>query len=233
MAGVTEFLAKPISPRPLSAHPERRRQSAPVHQDKTYFGPGTPAQYEQYLYRARAPHRREVEILQQPSLLDKARSAVYGATQETVMAKDKSGTLEIKTFADHHVITQPIPCKRCCGASPKKTSDDPVARAEKALAGLSGRVQELDGNRGRRLSAAHAAILKDGFTKFTREELFRAAHDIKATPPLRIPFRRRRRREPLQDHRARARSRRGAVRMIAHHINAIQPSCASAPSSTR
>src|SRR5450756_2764062 len=30
-----------------------------------------------------------------------------------------------------------------------------------------------------RLSAAHAAILKGGFTDVTREELFRAAHDIK------------------------------------------------------
>ena len=30
-----------------------------------------------------------------------------------------------------------------------------------------------------RLSAAHAAILSDGFTNDTREELFRAAHDIK------------------------------------------------------
>src|SRR5260370_24833593 len=30
-----------------------------------------------------------------------------------------------------------------------------------------------------RLSEAHAAVLNDGFTNFTREELFRAAHDIK------------------------------------------------------
>src|SRR6202021_4142913 len=30
-----------------------------------------------------------------------------------------------------------------------------------------------------RLATAHAAILKNGFTKATREELFRAAHDIK------------------------------------------------------
>jgi HPt (histidine-containing phosphotransfer) domain-containing protein len=29
------------------------------------------------------------------------------------------------------------------------------------------------------LSAAHSTILKDGFTDATREELFRAAHDIK------------------------------------------------------
>jgi chemotaxis protein histidine kinase CheA len=30
-----------------------------------------------------------------------------------------------------------------------------------------------------RLAAAHAAIVKDGFTKPARDELFRAAHDIK------------------------------------------------------
>ena len=30
-----------------------------------------------------------------------------------------------------------------------------------------------------RLSAAHAAVLRDGFTDDNREELFRAAHDIK------------------------------------------------------
>src|SRR6202040_3576137 len=30
-----------------------------------------------------------------------------------------------------------------------------------------------------RLSAAHATILKNGFTNLAREELFRAAHDIK------------------------------------------------------
>jgi chemotaxis protein histidine kinase CheA len=30
-----------------------------------------------------------------------------------------------------------------------------------------------------RLAAAHAAILKNGFTKTTRDELFRAAHDLK------------------------------------------------------
>jgi HPt (histidine-containing phosphotransfer) domain-containing protein len=30
-----------------------------------------------------------------------------------------------------------------------------------------------------RLSAAHAAVVRDGFTKENRDELFRAAHDIK------------------------------------------------------
>jgi CheY-like chemotaxis protein len=58
-AGVTEFLAKPISAQgALSAHPERRRQSSPIHQDQDLFRPGPPAQYEQHLYRTRAPRRR-------------------------------------------------------------------------------------------------------------------------------------------------------------------------------
>src|SRR6202171_2901073 len=95
------------------------------------------------------------------------------------MAKDKSGTLEIKTFADHHVITQPNPLQKVLRRAAQKDLDDPVARAEKALAGLSGEFKNWMGIEADRLSAAHAAILKDGFTKFTREELFRAAPDIK------------------------------------------------------
>ena len=54
-----------------------------------------------------------------------------------------------------------------------------MARAEKALAGLSGEFKNWMAIEADRLSAAHAAILKDGLTDATREELFRAAHDIK------------------------------------------------------
>jgi HPt (histidine-containing phosphotransfer) domain-containing protein len=95
------------------------------------------------------------------------------------MANDKSGDIEIKKFADHHVIMQPNPLRKVLRRVGDEDLDDPVARAEKALADLSGEfknwmVIEID-----RLAAAHAAILKDGFTKATREELFRAAHDIK------------------------------------------------------
>jgi HPt (histidine-containing phosphotransfer) domain-containing protein len=61
----------------------------------------------------------------------------------------------------------------------EKDLDDPIARAEKALAGLSGEFKNWMGIEADRLTAAHAAILKGGFTDFTREELFRAAHDIK------------------------------------------------------
>jgi HPt (histidine-containing phosphotransfer) domain-containing protein len=95
------------------------------------------------------------------------------------MAKDKPGALQIETFADHHVITQPNPLRKVLRRVDEKDLDDPVARAEKALAGLSGEFKNWMAIEADRLSAAHAAILKSGFTKSTREELFRAAHDIK------------------------------------------------------
>jgi HPt (histidine-containing phosphotransfer) domain-containing protein len=95
------------------------------------------------------------------------------------MAREKSGALEVKTFADHHVITQPNPLRRVLRRVPESDLDDPVARAEKALAGLAGEFKNWMAAEADRLSAAHAAILMQGFNDKTREELFRAAHDIK------------------------------------------------------
>jgi len=95
------------------------------------------------------------------------------------MAKDKPATVEIKRFADHHVITQPNPLRKVLRRVLDKDLDDPIARAEKALAGLSGEFKNWMAIEADRLTAAHAEILKDGFTDSTREELFRAAHDIK------------------------------------------------------
>jgi HPt (histidine-containing phosphotransfer) domain-containing protein len=95
------------------------------------------------------------------------------------MAKDKPATLQIATFADHHVITQPNPLRKVLRRVDEKDLDDPVARAEKALAGLSGEFKNWMAIEADRLSAAHAAILAGGFTDETSEELFRAAHDIK------------------------------------------------------
>jgi HPt (histidine-containing phosphotransfer) domain-containing protein len=96
-----------------------------------------------------------------------------------MMAKDKPGALEIRKFADHHVITQPNPLRKVLRQVGEMDLDDPVARAEKALAGLSGEFKNWMSIEASRLSAAHAAILKSGFTNASREELFRAAHDIK------------------------------------------------------
>jgi chemotaxis protein histidine kinase CheA len=96
------------------------------------------------------------------------------------MAKDKPGTVEIKTFATHHVITQPNPLRNVLRRIPPDIDhDDPVARAEQALAGLSGEFKQWMTIEADRLSAAHAVVLRHGFSRETREELFRAAHDIK------------------------------------------------------
>jgi chemotaxis protein histidine kinase CheA len=95
------------------------------------------------------------------------------------MAKDKPGSVDIQRFPDHHVITQPNPLRKVLRRVADEDRDDPVARAEKALANLSGEFPNWMVVETERLAAAHAAILNDGITKATRDELFRAAHDIK------------------------------------------------------
>jgi HPt (histidine-containing phosphotransfer) domain-containing protein len=100
------------------------------------------------------------------------------------MAKEKPGaqkpaTIQVKSFADHHVITQPNPLRKVLLRVPESDLDDPIERAEKALAGLSGEFKNWMAIEADRLSAAHAAVLRAGFTIENREELFRAAHDIK------------------------------------------------------
>ncbi len=95
------------------------------------------------------------------------------------MANTKSSDIEIKRFADHQVITQPNPLRKVLRRVEDKDLDDPVARAEKALAGLSGEFKSWMATEVDRLSAAYTAVRKDGFGKATRDELFHAAHDIK------------------------------------------------------
>jgi len=95
------------------------------------------------------------------------------------MPKNKSGDVEIKTFATHKVITQPNPLRKVLRRVDDKDADDPVARAEKALASLSGEFKTWMLTEADRLSAAHAAAQKSGFSREACDELFRAAHDIK------------------------------------------------------
>jgi HPt (histidine-containing phosphotransfer) domain-containing protein len=92
--------------------------------------------------------------------------------------KDKG--IEVKTYATHHVITQPNPLRKVLRrVIAEKDIDDPVARAEEALAGLSGEFKDWMRVEADRLSSAYASILKNGFNIKAAEELFRAAHDIK------------------------------------------------------
>jgi HPt (histidine-containing phosphotransfer) domain-containing protein len=95
------------------------------------------------------------------------------------MANDKPPALQIKSFADHHVITQPNPLRKVLRRVADEDLDDPVARAEKALAGLSGEFKNWMTVESDRLASTYAAAVKDGFSKDACEEMFRAAHDIK------------------------------------------------------
>ena len=95
------------------------------------------------------------------------------------MQKKDSAELTIQAFADHHVITPPNRLRNVVRLIDEKNLDDPIALAEKALAGLSDEFSKWMAIECDRLVVAHAAILKNGFTPATRDELFRAAHDIK------------------------------------------------------
>jgi HPt (histidine-containing phosphotransfer) domain-containing protein len=139
------------------------------------------------------------------------------------MAKEKPGRLEVKSFADHHVITQPNPLRKVLLRVPESDLDDPVGRAEKALAGLSGEFKNWMTIEADRLSAAYAMIVREGFTDDNREELFRAAHDIKGDAAT-FGF-------PAAGATAESLCRiiehapdldKVPTNLIAHHINAIQ-----------
>lgn len=95
------------------------------------------------------------------------------------MAKQKAPAIQVKTYADHHVITQPNPLRKVLRPVDEKDLDDPVARAEAALADLSSEFKSWMNIEAERLLKAYQAVLKDGFHKDARDEFFRAAHDIK------------------------------------------------------
>lgn len=95
------------------------------------------------------------------------------------MTEQKPRALRVETFAAHQVITQPNPLRKVMRRIDERDADDPIGRAEQALAGLSVEFETWMGVECARLAAAYAVIRKDGFNSQTREELFRAAHDIK------------------------------------------------------
>jgi chemotaxis protein histidine kinase CheA len=95
------------------------------------------------------------------------------------MSKNRPSDIEVKTFATHHVITQPNPLRKVLRRVEEKDMDDPVIRAEQALAGLSGEFKGWMLSEADRLSAAYAAAREAAFEQKACEELFRAAHDIK------------------------------------------------------
>jgi hypothetical protein len=101
--------------------------------------------------------------------------------------------IKVETFGDHQVISQPNPLRKMVRYAEENEADDPVARAEKALAALSGEFHDWMQVECDRLSAAYAAIARDGLNGENREELFAQRTTSKAElqrsafrpPPLR------------------------------------------------
>ena len=94
------------------------------------------------------------------------------------MAKAKNETPAVTTYADYEVIQPPNKLKKAVvkAAAP---GDDPVARAEAALAELSNEFSSWMDTECERLIQARQALKRAGINATTRDELFRAAHDIK------------------------------------------------------
>jgi HPt (histidine-containing phosphotransfer) domain-containing protein len=95
------------------------------------------------------------------------------------MATPKN-TAAIATYGDHEVIMPENKLRKAVSTKPfMPGEDDPVARAEKALAELSSEFGSWMESECDRLDQARQAISKSGFSKANKDNLFHAAHDIK------------------------------------------------------
>jgi chemotaxis protein histidine kinase CheA len=84
----------------------------------------------------------------------------------------------VATYADHEVITPPHELRKAV-APAAEGDDDPIARAEAALAELSSEFSEWMQAECERLENARQNVKRLGFNAKTHEPLFRASHDIK------------------------------------------------------
>jgi HPt (histidine-containing phosphotransfer) domain-containing protein len=93
------------------------------------------------------------------------------------MAKRKNDAPAVTTYADHEVILPPNKLKKAVAKA--TVADDPVARAEAALAELAKEFPAWMDTECARLLAAHRKVKASGLAGSARDELFCAAHDIK------------------------------------------------------
>jgi HPt (histidine-containing phosphotransfer) domain-containing protein len=83
-------------------------------------------------------------------------------------------------MANHEVITPEHMLRKAISVSPPMPGEeDPVSRAEKALAELSGEFTSWMDSECERLDAARREVMRGGFSNANKEALFHAAHDIK------------------------------------------------------
>lgn len=95
------------------------------------------------------------------------------------MASRRDNAPSVATFADHEVITPTQDLRKAVTHVAEGDDDDPIARAEAALAQLSNQFGDWMLAECERLEAARREVKGSGFSKKTHAELFRAAHDIR------------------------------------------------------
>jgi len=92
----------------------------------------------------------------------------------------RKNTAAVTTYGDHEIINPENKLHKAISAKPLLPGEaDPVARAEKALAALSGEFTAWMDSECERLDKTRRAVAADGFTDANKEALFHAAHDIK------------------------------------------------------
>jgi hypothetical protein len=95
------------------------------------------------------------------------------------MARARMDKPSVATYADHEIISPSHKLRQAISKVEASPDDDPVARAEEALARLSGEFSTWMEAEGERLDQARNIVKTDGFTAATRDALFIAAHDIR------------------------------------------------------
>ncbi len=84
------------------------------------------------------------------------------------------------TYGDHELITPENKLRKMVSIKPLEPGEeDPVTRAEKALAALEPEFASWMESECERLDKARHLVTKGGFTKTNKDTLFHAAHDIK------------------------------------------------------
>ena len=95
------------------------------------------------------------------------------------MAPPKKNSAAVATYGDHEVIQPENKLRKVVSVKPLPPGEDPVARAEKALADLSTEFSSWMDSECERLDQARRSIAAGGFTAASKDALFHAAHDIK------------------------------------------------------
>lgn len=92
----------------------------------------------------------------------------------------RKNTAAVATYGDHEVITPEHKLRKAVSDRPPHPDDeDPVARAEKALAELSSEFTTWMESECERLDKARRTLKAEGFTASGKQAIFHAAHDIK------------------------------------------------------